>query len=114
MSTVAALSLISTIRETLAEAASSLMDSVDECRGHIRAARAGDASALERAELSLFAMLETCAFEDLTGQRLSQLAGMLDRGAGAQTRAGDPLLNGPASKGQGLDQAAADALLRRD
>lgn len=54
-------------------------------------------------------MLEACAFQDLNGQRLDLLAALLRDEA--TVGISDPLLNGPASDGQGLDQDAADRLL---
>ncbi|VTO17832.1 Uncharacterised protein [Brevundimonas vancanneytii] len=52
-------------------------------------------------------MLEACAFQDLTGQRLSKLDSMISSVDVASAPA-DPLLNGPALPGEGLDQAAVD------
>ncbi|WGM31873.1 hypothetical protein [Brevundimonas sp. NIBR11] len=57
----------------------------------------------------LFAeILGLCAFQDLAGQRLDRLAKQI-AGSGADDRPDAHLLNGPAN-GDGLDQAAADAL----
>lgn len=68
-----------------------------------------DAAAAERLERHLLRILESCAFQDLTGQRLQQL-GALFNGDLSASGPQDPLLNGPAPEGQGLDQAAADRL----
>jgi hypothetical protein len=71
-------------------------------------ARRGDAAAFDGVEAALLAILQACAFQDLTGQRLSRLA---ESNAPSARRAPrDPLLNGPADDGGGLDQAAADRL----
>ena len=60
----------------------------------------------------LFAeILSLCAFQDLAGQRLDRMARALAGGA-ADQRPDAHLLNGPAD-GDGLDQAAADALFAR-
>lgn len=72
------------------------------------AVSAGDAAAAARLEAHLLGILEGCAFQDLAGQRLDQLAGLIGPGSSASET--DPLLNGPALKGEGLDQAAADRL----
>jgi hypothetical protein len=64
--------------------------------------RDGDKAALERIESGFLSVLEACLFEDLIGQRLTQL-----QSTGA---ASDGLESGPARHGQGLDQAAADDL----
>ena len=55
---------------------------------------------------SRFGVLEACAFQDIAGQRLGTVARLL---AGL-TAPVDPLLEGPQRAGQGLNQAAADAL----
>jgi hypothetical protein len=57
-------------------------------------------------DMLLFAALEACAFQDLAGQRLSNVARLL---AGI-SEPSDPLLAGPQRPGAGLDQGAADAL----
>ena len=60
----------------------------------------------------LFAeILSLCAFQDLAGQRLDRMAQAL-AGHAADRRPDAHLLNGPAN-GDGLDQAAADALFGR-
>lgn len=64
----------------------------------------GEAPAAKALRFELCAILETCAFQDLTGQRLTRLS---DTIAGAAPSP-DSLLNGPADAGEGLDQAAAD------
>ena len=69
-----------------------------------------DPATAERLERHLLQILESCAFQDLTGQRLDQLAAML-ASAPSPSSPPDPLLNGPAPHGQGLDQATADRLL---
>lgn len=56
-------------------------------------------------------ILGLCSFQDLAGQRLDRLAASLTGGA-KETRPDAHLLNGPAT-GDGLDQAAADALFDR-
>ncbi len=73
------------------------------------AASAGDAAAVARLEAHLLRILEACAFQDITGQRLDLLATTMAPVSMDRTGA-DPLLNGPAPDGQGLDQAAADQL----
>jgi hypothetical protein len=73
-------------------------------------ARRGADAALDELEGSLGTILQACVFHDIIGQRLAELRRMLD-GSGAPG-ARDPLLNGPALPGEGLDQAAIDALLQ--
>ncbi|MGB3810735.1 MAG: hypothetical protein WA943_11615 [Parvibaculum sp.] len=66
-------------------------------------------------------IIEVCAFQDITGQRISQTIetlGVVDRAldalagcvATAEVPDGTSLLNGPALPGQGLMQGAADDL----
>lgn len=56
-------------------------------------------------------ILSLCAFQDLAGQRLDRLSRAV-AGEPADDRPDAHLLNGPAN-GDGLDQAAADALFSR-
>ena len=56
-------------------------------------------------------ILGLCAFHDLAGQRLERLSKRL-AGEAPDRRPDAHLLNGPAN-GDGLDQAAADALFAR-
>ncbi len=79
----------------------------------LESARAGQAGGFDALEQTLCAILEACAFQDLTGQRLSKLDLMI-ADAAPQRAPADRLLNGPALPGQGLDQAAADDLLHRE
>ncbi len=54
---------------------------------------------------ALNVILATCAFQDLAGQRLALLADAI----ASRPPADDPLLNGPAQPGEGLNQDSADA-----
>ena len=58
--------------------------------------------------IAFAAVAEACAFHDLTCQRLQKVERLVNGGAVSSDAEG--LLNGPAAKGQGLDQDAADAL----
>ena len=91
------------------EAAAQTMITAATCALDLVArARAGDGAALDGVEQRLCAILHACAFQDLTGQRLDRLDA-----DGVELRlhlARDPMLNGPACPGRGLDQAAADGL----
>lgn len=53
-------------------------------------------------------MMQVCAFQDLVGQRLERLAGLLEQRRDARPDA--DLLNGPTRSG--LDQGAADRLMQ--
>lgn len=99
-----------TIRREVEQAADMVLSAADRCLRELPAARNGQAEAFDKIEQTLCAILEACAFQDLTGQRLSKLEAMMESVA-TQSVAGDPLLNGPALEGQGLDQDAADRLL---
>lgn len=74
----------------------------------VAAARAGSSTAMDSIQQSLRSILEACSFHDLARQRLSRLAVLAE--TMVVERAEDPLLQGPAARGQGLDQSAADAL----
>lgn len=105
----APLALLAQIRQDIEEAAGVLLGSAEGGLKELGAVRAGDAAAAGRLETHLVQILQACAFQDLVGQRLGQLNGMLAAPSSAPVDA-DPLLNGPALEGQGLDQAAADRL----
>ena len=104
--------IIATTRAEIEQAADILLSAAEKGLRELNDARGGTVAAFDELERSLCTILETCAFQDLTGQRLSTLEGMLLQ---VPVRPGDsdPLLNGPALPGAGLDQAAADELLRR-
>jgi hypothetical protein len=92
------------ILEALAEVQAGLDDAADRLLDHLgRALALADDAALKQ---ELVAAMEACAFHDLAGQRLARLAA----GLTLQTHA-DPLLNGPADRGEGLDQSDIDLLL---
>ena len=65
------------------------------------------AAGLVDIERALCAILGACAFQDLSGQRLSKIEGWL---CGVTSGQGDPLARGPSLHGDGLDQDAADLL----
>lgn len=104
--------LIGLIRTDIEQAADSMLSAAEMGLRDIAAAREGNPAALDRLERTLGAILEACAFQDLAGQRLTKLeAAMADVAMGPGAPGADPLLNGPAAPGEGLDQAAADALM---
>jgi hypothetical protein len=98
--------LIEGVRAEVDQAADTVFEVQAGAMRELALLRSGDASALERLESLLCDLLQACAFQDLVGQRLVKLDRLID-GEGEE----DPLLAGPATPGQGLDQAAADALL---
>ena len=69
--------------------------------------RAGDSSLA--LVLNLNDIMAACAVGDLAAQRIAKLKAMLS----GEAAGGDSLLNGPALTRMGLDQTAADALLKR-
>jgi len=94
------------ILSRVAEIQAGLDEAADRLLEHLgRALPMAEDTAL-RAELT--AALEACAFHDLAGQRLAVFAAGL---MGPAKEVDDPLLNGPADRGWGLDQAAIDRLL---
>jgi vacuolar-type H+-ATPase subunit E/Vma4 len=103
--------IMRTIRKEVEQAADMMLSAAEKCLKELPAAREGKAKALDHIEKLLCAILEACAFQDLTGQRLSRLESMLD---GASFKSvDDPLLNGPQLAGKGLDQSAADELFNK-
>lgn len=102
--------IIAEIRQELATATEVLMAVYELGVRDVALARAGDGDALSRIEGGLLSVLETCAFEDLIGQRLTQLfsASALATPSGSETEGFEC---GPARRGQGLDQEGTDAWL---
>ena len=101
--------IIAAIRSDVELAAESILSAAEAGLRDVQAAREGQTEALDRLEQILCALLEACAFQDLAGQRLSQLEARV--GSLVPPAARDPLLNGPAAPGAGLNQAEADALM---
>lgn len=110
MSADEAREIIKTIRSEVEQAADMMLSAAEKGLRQVGAARGGSAGALDDLENMLLAILEACAFQDLTGQRLSKLDAMIGA-IPTGPAGGDPLLNGPALPGQDLNQAAADALM---
>jgi hypothetical protein len=101
--------IIRAIRADIEMAAESMLSAAEEGLRQMGGAREGQVGALDKVERILCAVLEACAFQDLAGQRLSQLQACV--GDVAAPLPADPLLNGPAARGQGVSQSEADALL---
>ena len=110
MSASEAHEVIALIRADIEQAADAMLAAAEMGLGDINAARDGQTAALDRVERTLCAILEACAFQDLSGQRLSRLESLIATTQFGPAPDHDPLLNGPAAPGQGLDQDAADAL----
>jgi hypothetical protein len=96
----------------ISQAADALLFAAEAGLSRLEAARAGDAAALDVIEALFCAILEACAFQDLTGQRLSKIERLISGKAATPTGGEASLLNGPALHGHGLNQAAADAVYR--
>ncbi len=120
-----AMNEIGMIVETTENAANRIMESVEEILAlSVEAAPETYRAAVEEKCLSV---MEACAFQDLTGQRITKvvetlltlehklaaLADLLGEAADAEPEesAGGPiLLNGPANPGEGVDQDEIDRL----
>lgn len=98
---------LAVLRGGLETAAEQILTAIEQAMA--RAALLDDPQARVDLDLLLFTALEACAFQDLAGQRLSNVARLL---AGIAQPV-DPLLAGPQRPGAGLDQDAADALFGR-
>lgn len=70
-----------------------------------RGLAAADRADLEGARQALCAVMQASSFHDLASQRLDAIARPAEGRAST-----DPLLNGPAQPGTGLDQGEADRL----
>lgn len=110
MAAAAFADLVSEIRQELATATEALLGVHEAGLDDIARFRDGDDAALCRLEGRLLGLLELCAFEDLIGQRLTQLSGAISP-ASLPASGVVKLENGPALRGQGLAQADIDDLL---
>ncbi len=95
---------LASLRSSLETAAEDILGVVEKALAYTSQLK--DPQARVDLDMLLFAALEACAFQDLAGQRLSNVARLL-AGIAAPS---DPLLAGPQRAGMGLDQSAADAL----
>ena len=95
---------LASLRTSLEAAAEDILGVIEKALAYT--AQLEDPQVRVDLDMLLFAALEACAFQDLAGQRLSNVARLL---AGI-TAPVDPLLAGPQRAGVGLDQSAADAL----
>lgn len=111
MSNTEANEIIQTIRLEIECAVDVILTATERSLKDLGAAREGIPAPVEVLESRLAQILEACAFQDITGQRLSKLSTML-AGVSGRVQEQDSLLDGPALTGQGLDQAAADLLVR--
>lgn len=110
------LEIVAAIRLEMEAAVDAILVAVTDGLGAVSDLGPADNAVARRLEAGLLQILEACAFQDLTGQRLSSLAAALNGAKPSATPANplgrtDALLNGPALAGQGVDQAAADRIL---
>lgn len=103
--------IIATIRAEIDDAANRILDAAEACLAGLAAARRGETAALTGIDAELTRIMEACAFQDIVGQRLSQLVAAPGYGA-PSVSAGAGLLNGPAPPGEGLNQTGIDALMQ--
>ena len=95
---------------------------IDSAAAHLGASAPDDMSRNQAEEIAeqVVNIFEACNFQDITGQRISKVVAVLkelERATGdllgeyeGDTRPDAHLLNGPAKEGEGIDQAAVDAL----
>lgn len=110
MSQTEAHEILLTIRQEIERAVDVILTATESSLKDLGKAREGAQVPIETLESRLSDILEACAFQDITGQRLSKLDAMLTSASGPGPEQ-NPLLNGPASVGQGLNQADADLLM---
>lgn len=104
--------IVAEIRHELATATEALMVAYEAGLRDVALARTGDDAALCRIEAGFLSVLEVCALEDLIGQRLTQLCSASALTTPPRSEP-EGLENGPARRGQGLDQGGADVWFRR-
>lgn len=117
MAKAAALAEIEAVKSETFAAADRLLESIDAALALMPKVRNADAAAMDALQAVLCDMLEAMTFQDITGQRLTRIASLLNGLAAATGDAKVPselsLENGPALPGGGVSQDDADALMRR-
>ena len=108
--TAEALKELHAVRRNVDGAAEIILTTCERALARLNSSSVAQADGAKDMELDLHAIFAACAFQDIVGQRLSRLEALLERRA---AWGDDPLLNGPAMTGEGLDQAAADDLFAR-
>ncbi len=110
---------IGDIRHILDQAVDQLLSAAEHGLTAVRASPPD----LTTLEAVLTAVLQIASFQDLVDQRLTRVYGLLQAQDVVKPTAPPPpppspldadLLNGPALRGSGLDQAAADRLFKAD
>lgn len=106
---------IGDIRHILDQAVDQLLSAAEHGLTAVRASPPD----LTTLEAVLTAMLQIASFQDLVDQRLTRVYGLLQAQDVVKPTPPPPppdadLLNGPALRGSGLDQAAADRLFKAD
>lgn len=104
--------LCALIRTELGGAADKILDAAAGGMAALGDGSEPHADAISAARDAFLRILEACSFNDLIGQRLSQLEQLSQVGPASGER--DPLLNGPSKPGDALSQSAADAILAGD
>ena len=104
----AALEEIVEIRRVLEAAVEDLLRLAEHGAALARSMAQSPTPDLGAVEPVFIGMMQACAFQDLVGQRLERLAGLLEQRRDARPDA--DLLNGPTRSG--LDQGAADRLMQ--
>lgn len=113
-----ALAEIEAVRTETFAAADKLLESIDAALALLPAVRKSDVSAIDALQGILCDMLEAMSFQDITGQRLTRVATLINATGTECIAAKLPskisLENGPALPGEGVSQLDADLILRND
>lgn len=106
-------SILGLVHSEIEEAVAIILNEAEAALAITAGAQPSDAETTAALNERLTNIMRACMFQDLTGQRLVIVRDMLAGHGTTRTDAfaQDHLLNGPALPGDGLDQAAADALL---
>lgn len=103
----AALAELAALRDEISHAADAILTATEAALALLQQPGSDDEVLIDKLNTKLYEILEACSFEDLAGQRISKLSAFIQNPAAVQV---DNLLNGPALKGAGLEQDAADAV----
>jgi hypothetical protein len=98
---------IQAAKAEISEAADAILFAAETSLARLAAFHGGESGALADIERALCAILGACAFQDISGQRLSKVEDLL---CGVERPGADALAQGPALARDRLDQTAADAV----
>ncbi len=105
-----ALSELAALRSDIAVAADAILFAAETGLALLADERPGNTGDTTPYSEIFVAIVAACAFQDITGQRLTKIESLVAAAQFPTTEQQPSFLDGPALQAQGLDQGAADAI----